>query len=265
MLPFQLQISLEGLLARLVKQQDLQDVTLMDECVIAREPRALDESAPQDMQEPACCLGVACALQTVTAWASSLGTSSETTSHTSVPHQHLLMLVDALCRTHNDDTPPSSTLKADNSLLSSSCKTLAEAVVQAAAAAEASAAALASMQRAACSRAPVQAAATAAAAAAALPVINQSSGLQAQQLGPSELEGSPTAEAQGGAHDSPQQLCQHTAPGAEAQQTLAAMSDATEHFQAVLFWSCHLTTALHKVRSHHTTCVDNSQQPGLIT
>jgi len=246
-----LQITLEGLLARLAKQQDLQDVSLTSECSLAREP------APQDMQLPACCLGVACALQQVTAWASSLGISSETRPHTLVPHQHLLILIKALCSTHNEDASPSSTLKADNSLLSSSCKMLAEAVVQAATAAEASAAALASMQHAAQSRGPVQAAA--AAAAAALPIISQPSGQQAQQLGPPEAEGSPTAEALGDAHGSPHQLGQHTAAGAE-QQALAAMADATEHFQAVLFWSCHLTTALHKVRSHHTTNVDNSQQ-----
>lgn len=126
---------------------------------------------------------------------------------TPAPQRHLLMLVSAL----SDGSHPSSE-NTTISALANSCKALAEAAVQLCSAASASAACMANMHAASSSS---HSPANSAAAAAGRPV-SSSSQLELQQR-----QGQPDA-----------------AVGTE---------EAAEQFRCLLFWSCHLTTALQKV------------------
>jgi hypothetical protein len=158
-----------------------------------------------------------CAVHTVLAWISCIDSADQLTP---VPQQHLLVLLQALTQPAD---PTAALINSDITALSCNCKLLTDAAVQLCSAAPACACAHAELHTSA--QAPAQPGA----------IIADTNTVHLQQ------------------HDQqpPSQVQQQQY---SPQEAAAAASAATNHSMDLLFWSCHLTTALHQV------CVGVSSQ-----
>lgn len=262
MVPHHLHTSLEQLVETQSNTQDISNEQHTSECRLAPQPTP-EESSQQSDQEHSttACQGINCAIQTVSSWAADVSTSGD---NSPAPHQHLLMLVAALSTSAAHSNTTANTMTPhDTSLLASSCRALTDAAVQLCSAAEAAALGLARKHAAATAHLahPAHPAGAATPAAAGVRPPAQTYREQREQEEQQGQHSSQLATADAaGMHPStaiPHALGnQQTTPAQqqrEAQQhnnqLQAAVAEAADKYKSLLFWSCHLHTALHKVSS----------------
>lgn len=184
----------------------------LEECRSTSTEATADDSQA-DPTTPTPCTGIICAIHTVLAWASGSNGANQLSP---VPQQHLLMLLQALTQP-SDNTAALTDSTHDIAALSHNCRLMTDAAVQLCSSAAACAGARAGLHTSA--QAPAQPDAKC--------VDTNSECRQQEQQAPLQVQ---------------QQQHSH-------QDAAAAASAATNHSMALLFWSCHLTTALHQVRA----------------
>jgi hypothetical protein len=279
MVSHRLQTCLSEPIEQQTADHDLRNQSLIAECLLPHKSKDSCSAQLSDQQagNEACqgincatqtvneaCQGINCAIQTVTSWAADVSTNSNSKA---APQHHLLLTVTALCTaagSSNSHPQTSASLAHDSSALFYGCKELTKAAVHVCCAAEASATALASLHAACAASTSTHNAPAATAAAAATAAILTSPSLQPPASQASQQQQQQQQQRAGVVNDksaSARDLLGNIQAGCSTQQRqhqaqqqqAAAVADDAEHYKVLIFWSCHLTTALHKVRTSFST------------